>query len=41
LRDAGQSFARIATTLNDMNVATSRRGQWTAMQVSRVIARVQ
>ena len=40
LRDAGQSLSAIATTLNDMKVATSRGGQWTAMQVSRVIERV-
>jgi len=39
LRDAGQSLTRIATTLNDMNVETSRNGQWTAMQVSRIIER--
>jgi len=40
LRDAGQSLTAIAITLNDMKVATSRGGQWTAMQVSRVIERV-
>jgi len=40
LRDAGQSLTAIATTLNEMKVATSRGGQWTAMQVSRVIERV-
>lgn len=40
LRDAGQSLTAIATTLNEMEVATSRGGQWTAMQVSRVITRV-
>jgi len=40
LRDAGQSLIAIAITLNDMKVATSRGGQWTAMQVSRVIDRV-
>lgn len=39
LRDAGQSLTAIATTLNEMKVATSRGGQWTAMQVSRVIDR--
>lgn len=40
LRDAGQSLTAIAITLNDMKVTTSRGGQWTAMQVSRVIERV-
>jgi len=40
LRDAGQSLTAIAITLNEMKVATSRGGQWTAMQVSRVIERV-
>jgi len=40
LRDAGQSLTAIATTLNEMKVATSRGGQWTAMQVSRTIERV-
>lgn len=40
LRDAGQSLTAIANTLNEMKVATSRGGQWTAMQVSRVIERV-
>lgn len=39
LKAAGQSLAAIAGTLNDMKVPTSRGGQWTAMQVSRVIAR--
>lgn len=40
LRDAGRSLTAIATTLNEMKVATSRGGQWTAMQVSRVIERI-
>lgn len=40
LKASGQSLASIAGTLNDMKVPTSRGGQWTAMQVSRVIARV-
>ena len=39
LKAAGQSLAAIAETLNDMKVPTSRGGQWTAMQISRVIAR--
>ncbi|WP_273794512.1 recombinase family protein [Brucella intermedia] len=39
LKASGQSLASIAVTLNDMKVPTSRGGQWTAMQVSRVIAR--
>lgn len=40
LREAGQSLATIAGTLNDMNVATSRGGTWTPMQVKRVLDRV-
>jgi hypothetical protein len=40
LREAKQSLATIAGTLNDMQVATSRGGQWTAMQVKRVLDRV-
>lgn len=40
LRSAGQTLSAIAETLNDMNVATSRGGQWTPMQVKRVLDRV-
>ena len=40
LRSAGQSVNTIADTLNDMGVATSRGGRWTAKQVSRVLQRV-
>ncbi|UDF29944.1 UNVERIFIED_ORG: recombinase family protein [Roseateles sp. XES5] len=40
LRNAGQTLATIAGTLNDMEVRTSRGGQWTAMQVKRVLDRV-
>lgn len=40
LRTAGQSVNTIATTLNDMEVPTSRGGKWTAKQVSRVLQRV-
>jgi DNA invertase Pin-like site-specific DNA recombinase len=40
LRQSGQTLAAIAGTLNDMDVATSRGGKWTAMQVSRVLDRV-
>lgn len=40
LRDAGQTLAAIAGTLNDMEVKTSRGGQWTPMQVKRVLDRV-
>lgn len=40
LRNAGQTLSTIADTLNDMNVATSRGGQWTPMQVKRVLDRV-
>ena len=40
LREAKQSLASIAGTLNDMGVATSRGGSWTPMQVKRVLQRV-
>jgi len=40
LRQAGQTLATIAGTLNDMQVATSRGGTWTPMQVKRVLDRV-
>jgi len=40
LKEAGQSLQAIATTLNTMDVATSRGGKWTAKQVSRVLERV-
>lgn len=40
LREAGQTLAAIAETLNIMEVATSRGGKWTPMQVKRVIERV-
>jgi hypothetical protein len=36
LREAGQTLATIAGTLNDMKVETSRGGRWTPMQVKRV-----
>ncbi len=39
LRQSGRTLASIAGTLNDMQVATSRGGQWTAMQVRRVLER--
>jgi DNA invertase Pin-like site-specific DNA recombinase len=39
LRNAGQTLSSIAETLNDMNVATSRGGRWTPMQVKRVLDR--
>ncbi len=40
LRDAGLTLASIAGTLNEMEVKTSRGGQWTPMQVKRVLDRV-
>lgn len=40
MREAGQTLANIADALNAMNVATSRGGQWTPMQVKRVLDRV-
>ncbi|ACI57494.1 Resolvase domain [Rhizobium leguminosarum bv. trifolii WSM2304] len=39
LRQAGQSLAKIAETLNDMAIAAPRGGTWSAIQVSRVIDR--
>lgn len=39
LRNAGQTLSTIAGTLNDMEVKTSRGGEWTAMQVKRVLDR--
>lgn len=41
LRQAGQTLATIAGTLNDMEVATSRGGRWTPMQVKRVLDRAE
>jgi DNA invertase Pin-like site-specific DNA recombinase len=40
MRKAGQTLATIAEALNGMKVATSRGGQWTPMQVKRVLERV-
>jgi DNA invertase Pin-like site-specific DNA recombinase len=40
LRGAGLTLATIAGTLNEMEVKTSRGGQWTPMQVKRVLDRV-
>jgi DNA invertase Pin-like site-specific DNA recombinase len=39
MASAGTSLVKIAAALDDMGVATSRGGKWTAMQVSRVIKR--
>lgn len=39
LRDAGQTLASIAETLEEMGIGTSRGGRWTAKQVSRVLSR--
>lgn len=39
LKATGASLNAIAASLNDMGVATSRGGQWTAKQVSRVLDR--
>lgn len=36
---AGTSLVKIAATLDEQGIATSRGGKWTPMQVSRVIAR--
>ncbi len=40
LREAGQTLMTIAATLNDMEVRTSRGGNWTATQVKRVLERI-
>lgn len=40
MRLAGKSMASIAEALNGMKVPTSRGGQWTPMQIKRVIDRV-
>lgn len=37
--EAEQSLSQIARTLDEMDIATSRGGKWTAKQVSRVIER--
>jgi len=39
LKAGGASLNAIAASLNDMGVSTSRGGQWTAKQVSRVMER--
>lgn len=39
LREAGQTLASIASSLNENGVLTSRGGTWTAKQVSRVLER--
>jgi hypothetical protein len=39
MREAKRSLAQIAEALDGMNVATSRGGRWTAMQVKRVLDR--
>jgi len=41
LREAGQTLAAIAETLNDMKVETSRGGMWSPMQVKRVLDRIE
>jgi DNA invertase Pin-like site-specific DNA recombinase len=40
LRNAGQTLTAIADTMNDMGIATSRGGKWSATQVMRVLERV-
>ncbi len=40
MQQSGTSLQQIARTLNEMGVATSRGGSWSASTVSRVIARV-
>lgn len=40
MREQGRSMKLIAEALNDMKVSTSRGGQWTPMQIKRVIDRV-
>lgn len=40
MREAKKTLAQIAEALDGMNVATSRGGRWTPMQVKRVLERV-
>lgn len=40
MREAKKTLAQIADALDAMNVATSRGGRWTPMQVKRVLDRV-
>lgn len=40
IREAGaKSLRKIAATLNEMGITTARGGEWSAVQVSRVLAR--
>jgi DNA invertase Pin-like site-specific DNA recombinase len=39
LREAGQTLTAIADTMNDMGIAASRGGKWSATQVMRVLDR--
>lgn len=39
MRNANKTLAAIAEALNSMNVATSRGGRWTPMQIKRVLDR--
>lgn len=39
LRQAGQTLTAIADTMNDMGIAASRGGKWSATQVMRVLER--
>lgn len=39
MREAGKTLANIAEAINEMEVATSRGGSWTPMQVKRVLDR--
>lgn len=39
LSASGASLVKIAATLDEMSIPTSRGGKWTPMQVSRVLAR--
>ena len=41
LREAGQTLTAIADTMNDMGIATSRGGRWSATQVMRVLDRTE
>lgn len=41
LREAGQTLTNIAETMNDMGIATSRGGKWSATQVMRVLDRME
>jgi Recombinase len=40
VRNPGQSLRQIAANLNERGIPTARGGEWSAMQVQRVMNRV-